>query len=699
MSRRKNQSDSGAMLELWRPPYNAGDPIGCIATTYTFNPSLFDEQCLARFLDIDSEPNRESLSFLLERESRLGGVYAGVLIDHTQAGVEHSLRWDVLPVRVPRGKQHAKLSVLVWTQCIRIIVTSANLTDSGYRFNYEVASAVDLTRDNANISMLEDAVDFLRDLLRLVPGASESPPDIERARTFLARVLEQTSEWSQPPRRKTMYQRLVFTTPDTADFPARSSLEEAIDICRKRGRSPRAVWVASPFFDVSKETNSVVVSLCKLMARGERREVCFCVPEIGSDGEKPRLAAPKSLVSTAESYRSSVRVEILPHLDRDKNPRQWHAKMMAFHNDRYSALMIGSSNFTSPGMGIGHNSNTEANLITVVDNVARSKDKSQLEAIWPEMEQVVDPDAAEWLGPQDMLVEEEGAVMAYLPLGFLSATYCAGDSRQISLRLAPSELPSRWRIFALGVGSQELLTVDKWLEMGGESRVDIKWDLLQPPNKLMVQWEDKEAFLSLNVEDQRALPPPAQLENMSADDMLRILAATDPSATFRAWAKQRETESFFDSEMDAANPIDLNPLSRHDIQKTFLHRIRRRARVLAQMRENLQKPVWGQQALEWRLRGLVGVEPLSNRLVQDLINAETATDEVLLALADFLIVLSETDYMPVDGSLTKRQFNEVFQPFLGDLVMNIGQTVNAHNEKISEDLMPFWERVLERCQA
>ena len=145
MSRRGKANDTGAMLDLWRPPKDAGDPIGCLATTYTFAPGLFDEQCLARFLEIESEPNREDLAFLLERESRLGGVYAGVLVDQTQAGVEHSYRWDVLPVRIRGGKQHAKLSLLVWDRCVRIIVSSANLTEQGYRTNYEVAVPVDLT--------------------------------------------------------------------------------------------------------------------------------------------------------------------------------------------------------------------------------------------------------------------------------------------------------------------------------------------------------------------------------------------------------------------------------------------------------------------------------------------------------------------------------------------------------------------------
>ena len=124
---------------------NAGEPIGCLATTYTFRPGLFDEQCLARFLETESELDHEDLAFLLERESRLGSVYAGVLVDHTQAGVAHSLRWDVLPVRIRAGKQHAKLSLLAWSRHIRIVAASANLTEPGYRTNHEVATTADLS--------------------------------------------------------------------------------------------------------------------------------------------------------------------------------------------------------------------------------------------------------------------------------------------------------------------------------------------------------------------------------------------------------------------------------------------------------------------------------------------------------------------------------------------------------------------------
>lgn len=207
-----------------------------------------------------------------------------------------------------------------------------------------------------------------------------------------------------------------------------------------------------------------------------------------------------------------------------------------------------------------------------------------------------------------------------------------------------------------------------------------------------------EAFLPLNVEDIRSLSPPAQLERMSSDDMLWILAAADPSAAFRAWTSQQHSSNLFDNELDSATPIDLDPLRRHDLKATFLHRIRRRARVLANLRANLQRPVWGRQALEWRLHGLVGVQSLADRLLREFADADGCQDEKLLTLADFLIVLREVDYQPSEGSLPKPEFEEVFKPFLANLAKNLRDKIAEYQEHLPDDLISFWGRVVERCQ-
>jgi hypothetical protein len=701
MSKRKGKSSNGAMLDLWRPPQGAGDPIGCLSTTYTFLPGLFDEQCLARFLEIESEPNREDLAFLLERESRLGSIYAGVLVDHTQAGVEHSLRWDVLPVRFRAGKQHAKVSLLAWGNHIRIVAASANLTDPGYRFNFEVAAKVDLTPENADIDLLADTISFLRSLIKFVPGASGSLPEIRRAESFLEGVEYRGKGWKQTRRRGTPQQHLVCTLPAIeVGQSARSTIDEVVQACRRRGGSPHEAWIASPFFDVDDDSGRVTASLCKLMARAERRKIRFCVPAI-RDGELdsvPRLAAPKTLILIPPKYQASVTVEMLPALDEDKNLRPWHAKMLGFSSESYSALMIGSSNFTSAGMGVGHNRNAEANLVTILDRDL-SRETRRLDAVWPDMERVKTPESAEWMGSREDLEEENRAAALSLPAGFLSATYHAGDLRKIVLRLDPAHLPAKWRVLTCGQKEQELLSDRSWHECGRPSVFEHSWDPVQPPEKLLVQWDEHEAWLPLNVEDSSCLPRPEQLEHMSADDMLLILAATDPSAAFRTWAKRHRTPDLFDPDLDSATPMDLDPLKRYDLQATFLHRIRRRARILTQLRSNLQRPVMGHQALDWRLRGMVGIEPLAHCFVREYLNADGASNEALLVLADFMIVLCEVDYQPSNGSLPKKEFEKVYRTFLRELADKLGSQIDFQSGNISEDVRYFWERVLDRCRG
>lgn len=699
---KKSRSASGTMLDLWRPPHGAGDPRGCLATTYTFFRELFDEQCLARFLEIESEPDREDLPFLLERESKLGGLYAGVLVDERYAGIEHSLRWDVLPVRIPGGIQHAKLSVLAWSHHIRIIAASANLTEPGYRTNHEVAAVVDLTPDNCDADLANEAIAFLLTVLTFVPGASRRPAEVQRAEEFLRRVKRVAAEWQRPRSRRTLRQQFAFTYPaPTKDEGARSALESAVATCRRRGLSPSEVWIASPFFDASGDTVSSVMSfLCRLMAKGRTRRLRLCVP---SDGEpnrtKPRLAAPIALLHTPDRSSTRVTVEILPDVDQDRNRRPWHAKLMAFRAPEYVALMIGSSNFTCAGLGVGTRRNTEANLLTVIDREGSGREIGQLDEVWPQTERVVRPEEAEWTGaPTDEDDMDTGAA-SVPPPGFLLATYRAGDRREIVLRFDPTLVPRDWRIHACGRTTCELLASKAWSEMGAPAMAEVPWEPVMPPEKLLVRWRGHEAFLPLNVEDSRELQPPEQLQQMSADDMLSILAAADPSAAFRVWAKRQQASREDDDDLDSATPTDLDPLRQYDLYATFLHRIRRRASVLAQLRAYVERPVWSRNALEWRLRGLIGIQALAERLVRELASTIGTPDEPLLGIADFLIVLSEVNYQPSDGSLSRAEFTKVFRPFLRNLAGRIEVEIAAHRERASQDVMQFWREVLDRCRA
>ena len=94
---------------------------------------------------------------------------------------------------------------------------------------------------------------------------------------------------------------------------------------------------------------------------------------------------------------------------------------------------------------------------------------------------------------------------------------------------------------------------------------------------------------------------------------------------------------------------------------------------------------------------MIGIEELAKRLVREIPNAPPA-DEAILTLADFLIVLREVEYTPVDGSLSKQDFDEVFRPFLNTLAETLHEQVASQPLKASPEIMDFWRQVLDECR-
>ena len=68
MSRRRDET-YGKALDLWQPPSHAGDALICIATTYTFDATFFETECIGRFLSMEAHPTESaSVAYLIERE-------------------------------------------------------------------------------------------------------------------------------------------------------------------------------------------------------------------------------------------------------------------------------------------------------------------------------------------------------------------------------------------------------------------------------------------------------------------------------------------------------------------------------------------------------------------------------------------------------------------------------------------------------
>ncbi|MEA3366070.1 MAG: hypothetical protein U9Q79_10570, partial [Candidatus Hydrogenedentes bacterium] len=129
----------GKLLDAWVPPKDAGLPIGCIATSFTFSSSFFEEECLSRFLSLETDPTEDGPLYLIEREEKLAQlICACAVVDQHHCKGSRSLRWDLLPARMPGGILHAKIGLLIWSNLVRVLIASANLTEDGYRRNLEI---------------------------------------------------------------------------------------------------------------------------------------------------------------------------------------------------------------------------------------------------------------------------------------------------------------------------------------------------------------------------------------------------------------------------------------------------------------------------------------------------------------------------------------------------------------------------------
>ncbi|MFX0199338.1 MAG: hypothetical protein ACFFCW_24710, partial [Candidatus Hodarchaeota archaeon] len=350
---RKNEKRNGygKILDAWVPPEDAGEAIGCVATTFTFSPVFFEEECLGRFLKLETDPKEDDPLYLVEREEKLAQVVcAAVLVDQHHCKGSRSLRWDLLPARLPGGVLHAKVSLLRWSQLIRIIVASANLTEDGYRRNQEVFGVLDYKPGGAApISCLMQIVDFLRQAgAHSHIGLGTPSPELMRWNSFLEGVAEAARDWGVEDagrRAKDVFVHAVLTGSE------RPSAFERLSQVWPGSNPPIRAYVFSPFFDPPEAPNRPAEEIWGFLRKRGKAEVNFYVSGEEVSGEnRVFLCAPESLRFAQPTGRPGVLTKFY-RLDLETD-RPFHAKGIWVEDDRWAMYMIGSSNFTSPGLGL-----------------------------------------------------------------------------------------------------------------------------------------------------------------------------------------------------------------------------------------------------------------------------------------------------------------------------------------------------------
>lgn len=617
------------LLESWLPAEGSGRPLGCLATSFTFNSDFFAEDCLSRFLGISTRDPEGAggldIAGLLEEEEKLAETSVCVLVDQSCRPEPRNLRWDLIPVRVLGGLLHAKVALLIWENGLRVIIGSANLTPAGYRNQVEMALALDL---DAQCQVPRHVFEELaRELRAIVQLANATPGHGPHARAeALITLFEQRLAVAPLPASPPSGWKFALgvSRPGTSPFDSFAQVWS--------GTPPQEMRVLSPFWDDRDDMPGVQAALERLAKRastGSRTTVNFIVP-VDHTAAGMLVRAPARLRSVA-GRRVKARVTAFDAGD----GRRLHAKCLQYGSANWVATLFGSSNITGKGLGIDRLPHREINLWVGCRNGSPGA-KAMATLLKPGDEI---GEGVSWEPDPD---DEDEALLPPLPAGFGPALMVCTEPPTLSFHLSSTQLPQTWEIDLPidGGKGRRIMDSRSWEAAGKPESCEVQCatDGVGLPSVLEVRWNDADgprmAPWLVNLGDGVSLPAAAELRQLPTEILLAVLASTRPLRGAIEVALRQRTSAANDPR------DDLDPLKRFDASGMLLMRVQRMSAALWGVSSRLAKPLPNLEALEWRLTGILGPEHLARKLVEEEGSDARLPGETLFFLAELALVLS-----------------------------------------------------------
>lgn len=650
MAKKKDERPGyGKLLDAWNPPSDAGEPIGCFATSFTFDPVFFEEQCLSRFLHLETDPDEHGSAFLIEREEKLAQVRcAAALVDQHWCRGARNPRWSLLSARVPQAILHAKVGLLVWTNRLRWITASANLTESGYRRNQEVFGCLDYYLGcEAPLAPLMEGLAFLEAALATSePQAAEDSPAVERCWAFLRYSRGMIDAWKlEEPLPKHMPIRVVpvFTG------AGRPSAIDQLQALWPNSAPAKSAHVLSPFFDPPGSSELAPAELWKLLRkRGEAEATYYVTVERATEDAAPLIRAPKALADSIPADRPSASVKFA-ELKLEPG-RELHAKGIYLHDDRWLAYLLGSSNFTRAGLGLTGPKNLEANLVYIVDYAANDMLAATIDKAFPPSEPLDIDDTVMWqlAANED---EQTPGEFAELPPAFGAAILDLDDAENLILRLVVGTgAPAGWRAFVEADDSSVAevpVTDEESAVRNAQEEIVVPWSGRRPPSGLWVDWNEAEgrAWWPINIASSAVLPAPDELRDLPLELLIEILMAARPLHRVMAEYLKRKGKG-----TSAGSGVEIDPHKKVDTSGFLLQRTRRVSAALAGLAAVLAKPVATEDSLRWRLYGPTGARAVAQAILKDA-DANSCGAMKGFLLAELALVLSQCEPTTAVGFL------------------------------------------------
>ena len=323
-----------------------GPLLGILATTYELDPAFVEIDLLPALFGLGAWDDR-SWASRVALEKALAEVEATtILVDHRRyRGRPRSPRIEVLPAVGSRGQLlHAKVLLVVHEHAVRFQVSSANLTEAGYRENREVALPL-------------VASDQSPETAATIMQAAEIMPEVlarwwtQGAAAVHELAMERLRSWAGTPHHDTTIVWGGGATPlwkQVVDrWPAGQKIER--------------ISVVSPFWSEEGPNGPFTTLVTELrktgsLAPGAKIELYTEAQSLSPGVFRPQLPTLGPIDPQALDVHLSARaVDPLPANEpggRDVlRPRKLHAKVVILHGRSTALAYVGSANFTTPGWG------------------------------------------------------------------------------------------------------------------------------------------------------------------------------------------------------------------------------------------------------------------------------------------------------------------------------------------------------------
>jgi hypothetical protein len=362
MSKSSGETSRKLIDHVAGPP-EFGPPRAILATTFELSRDFVDLDFLPALLRLKSFDDRRVRSRLV-LEGELAKMRAAAILMDARCFHERplSLRVDLRPATMRGGGVlHAKVTVVVHDDAVRLLVGSANLTSPGYRANREVAFALHADKKRPEeVALVRQALASMPDLLQHCWSEHA-----EAAHKAALEVLDRIDAAPAPAdagfvwggEQEPLWQQVVRFWPE--------------------GEVVRRVVIVSPFWSEENGDGPIARLMGELRARGclaDRAELLLVAGAVGETNKTFRPALPASyqnfdfgaLGVEARAVAAKPQVDA-EDVDRDDvlTLRALHAKVLLLEGAKTSVAYGGSANFTVPGWGFGRReaSNIEAGVV------------------------------------------------------------------------------------------------------------------------------------------------------------------------------------------------------------------------------------------------------------------------------------------------------------------------------------------------